>query len=246
MKRSELTHGKRLIVAADFLPIDEDLATIEPQIMGLATGLASLGVGIKLNTGARVLGYHIFQLLKHWGLCTFADWKLFDIKETLEKEGMLIWLLAPDYVTVALPANVAAMRALKSQLAPETALLGVGIPTTWTEEQCKAVYDCDVATAQLRLMALGAEAGIDGFICAPAEVKIVRRAFGPDPLIICPNVRFKDAAVKNDDQNLARSLDPGETIDAGADGIVMGRPITGAPSFYDASCKALELIRSAL
>jgi orotidine-5'-phosphate decarboxylase len=83
---------------------------------------------------------------------------------------------------------------------------------------------CPVSSAVRRLAALAVESGARGLVCSPQEVAAVRAEVGDDTLLITPGVRPAGASV--DDQ--ARVATPEEAMRAGADLLVIGRPITGA------------------
>ena len=76
----------------------------------------------------------------------------------------------------------------------------------------------------LRLARLALGAGADGLVCSPREVGPIRDAFGEAPMLVVPGVRPAGSAVGDQ----ARTATPAEAVAAGADWIVVGRPITGA------------------
>lgn len=76
----------------------------------------------------------------------------------------------------------------------------------------------------LRLSRLALEAGADGLVCSPHEAALIRNAFGDRPMLVVPGVR--PAGAEPGDQS--RVATPADTIRAGADWIVLGRPITNA------------------
>jgi len=81
------------------------------------------------------------------------------------------------------------------------------------------------ADAVLRLAEVALSAGAPGLVCSPQEVARLRREFGTEPLLVVPGIRGDDDAA--DDQR--RTLTARDALDAGADILVVGRPITGAP-----------------
>jgi orotidine-5'-phosphate decarboxylase len=97
----------------------------------------------------------------------------------------------------------------------------------------------------LKLAKLAQRAGVDGVVASVEEAKAIRKACGREFLIVTPGVRPKDKSVggKKDDQ--ARTATPGEAIRAGADFIVVGRPILAAPDPRAAAEEIVEEIAAA-
>lgn len=91
---------------------------------------------------------------------------------------------------------------------------------------------------------LAKEAGCDGVVCAGTEARAVKDKFGPDFLVVCPAIRPLWAAVKGDDQR--RVTTPAEAIKAGADYLVVGRPIRLADNPREAARKTVAEIAAAL
>ncbi len=90
--------------------------------------------------------------------------------------------------------------------------------------------------AAVRLAALAREAGLDGVVCSPEEIAAIRAACGKDFLLVVPGVRPAGA----DPGDQKRVATPAEAIRAGADLLVVGRPITGAP---DPAAAARAIVR---
>ena len=137
----------------------------------------------------------------------------------------------------------------KSQL-PK--LIGVTILTSMDNAALGEVGIAGPASRRVvKLARLAQKAGLDGVVASPQEVRAIRRACGKDFLIVVPGVRpevgrssGRAGKRKADDQ--ARVATPAEAIRAGADYLVVGRPITGAPDPESAARSILEEISSAL
>ncbi len=123
-------------------------------------------------------------------------------------------------------------------------LLAVTILTSSTAETLRQVgIDLPVQEMVVRLARLARDSGMDGVVASPLEIGVIRDACGPDFLIVTPGVRPSFAAV--DDQK--RIMAPGEAVAAGADYLVIGRPIAKADDPAAAAvCIAEEIAAGAL
>lgn len=241
-----LTPAQRLIVAADFkLPADQGRFWVEAQVIELAKKLAGTGVVLKVNSALRACGYGLIDAIHDQGLGVFADLKLYDIPNTLEADGDLLNRSKPEILTTVCSAGVAAMSALKAKL-PDTEVLGVTVLTSLNNDDSQAMFACSTVEAVLKLSQFAADAKIDGLISSPKEAEALRAKFGILLSLNTPAIRplwYKDS---KDDQNPARIMTPAKAIKAGADRIVVGRPVTGAENPYDAVMWTIDEIASAL
>jgi len=110
-------------------------------------------------------------------------------------------------------------------------LLGVTVLTHLKPDDLEAMgidreYARELTKLVLLRAAIARAAGCDGVVCAGTEARAVKKEFGSDFLVVCPGIRPAWAAVPGDDQN--RVMTPYEAIKAGADYIVVGRPIRSA------------------
>ncbi|MFZ2522888.1 MAG: orotidine-5'-phosphate decarboxylase [Minisyncoccia bacterium] len=242
-----LTPAERLIVAADFRPRPEmglGRADVVSQILTLARSLKGTGVYLKVNSGLRASGYGLIDEIHSLGLRVFADLKLFDIGETLATDGVLLREAKPELLTTVCVAGVSAMKALKAEL-PETEILGVTVLTSLKDADTQAMFTCSTEEAVMRFAQVAADAKIDGLISSPKEAEVLRAKFGIVLSLNTPAIRPTWAIVPGDDQNPERIMTPAKAIKAGADRIVVGRPIVKAEKPYDAVKRTIEEIASA-
>jgi orotidine-5'-phosphate decarboxylase len=159
----------------------------------------------------------------------FLDLKLHDIPNTVAGGIRSVANLEPYLVTVHAAGGKAMMRAAADAAAEaggrRIRLLGVTVLTSLDESDLQAVGQQGPAAAQAqRLAALAQESGLDGVVCSPHEVTLLRRQCGPDFILVVPGIR--PVGVAKGDQK--RVMSPGEAMLAGATHIVIGRPITAA------------------
>jgi orotidine-5'-phosphate decarboxylase len=244
---------ERLIVAADFKPEadvkfpNEDYASrrawISDKVLSLAEKLEGTGVCLKVNSALRACGYDLIDSIHFYGLMVFADLKLFDIKETLSIDAILLREAKPELLTVVCSAGVDSMMSLKLEL-PETEILGVQVLTNLKEEDTINMFGCTINDAVLKFAKIAQLGKTDGLISSGKEVAMLKENFGEYLSLNTPAIRPLWAVVKNDDQNQKRTMTPAEAILAGADRIVVGRPITQAKDPYDAVMRTIEEIDS--
>jgi orotidine-5'-phosphate decarboxylase len=159
------------------------------------------------------------------GVDVFLDLKLHDIPATVGGAARAVAKIRPDLLTVHAAAGAAAIRAAVQAL-PDTRIVAVTILTSLSNRDLDDLGMAGpVSDAVLRLAALAVGAGARGLVCSPQEVAAVRAEVGPDITLITPGVR--PAGQASHDQ--ARVATPQEALRAGADLLVIGRPITGAP-----------------
>jgi orotidine-5'-phosphate decarboxylase len=127
-------------------------------------------------------------------------------------------------LTIHLSGGSEMIRAATAARASDMLLLGVTVLTSATEQTLREIGITDVVEDQvLRLAKLGAEEGIDGVVASPYEIKPLRREFGDRIKIAVQGIRPSWA--ETGDQK--RFMTPREAIQAGADYLGIGRPITG-------------------
>ncbi len=241
-----LTPAERLIVAADFKPAAPDGKDwVRAQVLRLADSLNGTGVYLKVNSALRACGYDLIREIQCRDLRVFADLKLFDIGETLSTDGALLREARPELLTTVCAAGVTAMQMLKAEL-PDTEVLGVTVLTSLKDADTQAMFTCSTEEAVIRFAQVAADAKIDGLISSPQEAEALRAKFGMLLSLNTPAIRPTWAIVPGDDQNPDRIMTPAKAIKAGADRIVVGRPIVRAANPYDAVMRTIEEIASAM
>jgi orotidine-5'-phosphate decarboxylase len=159
------------------------------------------------------------------GVKIFLDLKLHDIPATVTGAARAVARLRPDLLTVHAAGGEEVVRAAV-QGAPDTMVAAVTVLTSLTSADLERIGMMGpMPDAVRRLAVLGVSAGARGLVCSPQEVAAVRAEVGPDITLITPGVR--PAGSSADDQ--ARTATPEQALRAGANLLVIGRPITAAP-----------------
>ncbi len=154
----------------------------------------------------------------------FLDLKLHDIPVTVAGAARAVARLRPEVLTVHAAGGADVVRAVV-EAAPGTMVAAVTVLTSLGDDDLGRIgLSGPVPDAVLRLAVLSVEAGAQGLVCSPREVSAVRAEVGDDVTLITPGVR--PAGSEADDQ--ARVATPEEALLAGADLLVIGRPITRA------------------
>ena len=158
------------------------------------------------------------------GVRIFLDLKLHDIPATVTGAARAVARLRPDLLTVHAAGGWEVVRAAVEG-APDTAVAAVTVLTSLSQADLDRIgLAGSMSDAVRRLAVLAVDAGARGLVCSPQEVAAVRAEVGPGILLITPGIR--PAGASADDQ--ARTATPEAALRAGADLLVIGRPITAA------------------
>jgi orotidine-5'-phosphate decarboxylase len=153
----------------------------------------------------------------------FLDLKLHDIPHTVSGATKAVAHLAPKFLTVHASGGAAMIKAAVDAV-PSTHITGVTILTSLSEADVTQIgYAANALTSAVGLATLATSAGAGAIVCSPLEIAAIRSAVGANPIIITPGVRPADST-KSDDQ--VRTMTPPDAIQAGANLVVIGRPIT--------------------
>ena len=235
MNREELLSALRALPPASRIITALDVPGRDEAVR-LAAGLGPAGgfvkVGLELFSAA---GPDVVADMKAAGRDVFLDLKYHDIPNTVASAARIAARLGASLCTMHAQNGRAAMTAAAEALAdavpdPVTgrrpALLAVTILTSLSEEQlAEAAPSPDRLQDRVeRLASLAWECGCDGLVCSAADLPRLREVVGPGPLIVTPGIR--PAGADAGDQH--RVATPRQAVDAGADFLVIGRPITQA------------------
>jgi len=217
-----------LIVALD-VPAAESAVRLAGELASLA---GALKIGSELFTGA---GPDIVRRIRKTGAAVFLDLKFHDIPNTVARAVAAATRLDVQMLTVhasggpsMLRAAVAAARSAAADLGrPAPLVLAVTVLTSMDSAELSAVtLESEPARHVERLARLAVEAGVGGLVCSPLELPVLRRLVPREVKLVTPGIRTGPAA-PGDDQR--RTLGPAEAVRAGADWLVVGRPVYAAP-----------------
>ena len=203
----------------------ETLADAESLLDRLGDAAPGVKIGTQLFTAA---GPAAVERAHKRGCRVFLDLKYHDIPNTVAGAVREAARLGVFMLNVHASGGLAMMRAAAESAGgvPRPIVLGVTVLTSLERKDLAA--DLGLATSVdaqvLRLAERAREAGLDGCVASPREIGLLRGALGPRWVIVTPGVR---PAARLDDQ--ARTATPRAAIRAGADYLVVGRPITAAP-----------------
>ena len=153
----------------------------------------------------------------------FLDLKLHDIPHTVSGAAQAVSDLSPKFLTVHASGGRAMVEAAVKAM-PNTFITGVTVLTSLTEEDVKEVgFASDALNSAVSLAKVATASGARAIVCSPLEITAVRSAVGNSAVIITPGVRPREM-VGSDDQQ--RTMTPDDAIAAGANYVVIGRPIT--------------------
>jgi len=207
----------KLIVALDFATVAEAQALVAC----LGEEVSFYKIGMELAYGG---GLALAEALIESGKSVFLDVKLHDIPTTVSRAVAQIARLGARFLTIhAYPQTMQAAKAGAAGSALK--LLGVTVMTSYDDHDlAEAGFAHCVSELVARRAAQARAAEIDGLILSAEEAQAMRALLGPSMLLVTPGIR--PAGAQTQDQK--RVMTPARAIAAGADHLVIGRPITQA------------------
>ena len=216
-----------------------DVYTLEDAVFYLGAlkrrvGLIKIGYSLLIREGRSVLD-RLYELA---GVPLFVDLKFHDIPRTVQQAASAL-VSASDHIrflTVHTCDGEAIVRAAVAGVKPGVGVLGVTVLTSLPAGEGlpagsagRAGNDEAAESTQGRVVALAQlarRAGCEGIVCSGHEVRAVKTALGRDCLVVAPGIRPDWSEITHDDQR--RAMTPAQAIAAGADYLVIGRPIAAA------------------
>ncbi len=205
------------------LNVSHQQALILRDTLGSRVDAYKIGLDLFTSTGPEIV-----REFTAAGCSVFLDLKFADIPSVVAKAVESAATLGVSMLTVHTMAGAAALSAAAAAAASSPTrplILGVTVLTSLDQQALRDVtgFDQPVVNRVTALARMALDAGCDGVVASPLEIAPIRAACGSKLLIVTPGIRLQHSA---DDQ--ARTLTPAEAAAAGADYIVIGRPVTAA------------------
>ena len=221
--------------AIDTSSVDEALRVINE----ISPYIGGIKLGLEFFTSCGIKG--IEQVAK-CELPLFLDLKLYDIPNTVKQSLKNILSFHPTYTTLHISGGSHMLKEcvdLKKELNSNTNLIGVTMLTSFDDDSINKIGMRGTVSRNVdNLSALAFDCGMDGIVCSPMEIRKVKEAFGSKLKVIVPGIRNNSDS--SDDQK--RTLSAKESINLGADILVIGRPITQADNPSEAAKSIFESI----
>ena len=210
---------KRIIVALD----SDNLKNSIKIVKELKRHAFAFKIGYQFFYNFGLEGY---MLIKNENVKIFLDLKLHDIPNTVKKGIEAIVKLKPYFLTVHISGGDEMLRAANLSK-KNIRILGVSILTSLNSKLTKKIYNNkNINNIVSKFAKYALENNLDGIVCSPKEISEIKKKTKNKLLIITPGIRPTNFDISKDDQ--VRTMTPKKAIEAGADYLVIGRPITKA------------------
>jgi orotidine-5'-phosphate decarboxylase len=228
--------AEKIIVALDVATKTEALALVEQ----LRDQISIFKIGLQLYTAE---GPEIVRAVLETGAKVFLDLKLHDIPNTVERAVESASQLGVHMLTIHLSGGEDMIAAAAGARSESLAILGVTVLTSSNEQTLRATgVASNMADQVLRLAQLGEQAGVNGIVSSPHEIKLLRRNLARSMKLVIPGIR--SSATPIGDQK--RVMSAAEAFAEGADYVVIGRPVTATPNPPEALAKILSELHSSV
>lgn len=209
-----------IIVPLDYPSAREALALVDR--LGPLAAFYKVGLELFTRSGPEVLGE-----LRRRGKRVFLDLKLHDIPNTVARAVEAAATMDVELLTVHTAGGASMMEAARDAAGGRVKLLGVTVLTSLTAAELEVVWGREISSIRDevgRLAELAHQSGMDGVVASALEASWLRKTLDPPFLIVTPGIRPAGAA-RGDQKRVAT---PADAVAAGADYLVVGRPLTQA------------------
>ncbi|PYI44658.1 MAG: orotidine-5'-phosphate decarboxylase [Verrucomicrobia bacterium] len=224
----------RLIIALDVGTRAEGISLA----LTLAPFAGWMKIGLQLFTAE---GPDLVRAIRETGAHVFLDLKLHDIPNTVARAVQSVAKMDVQMLTLHLSGGAEMVRAAVAAAPENLLLLGVTVLTSTNSETLREIGMAeDVSRQVVRLAEIGVDCGIGGLVASAQEIGALRKAVGESLKLVVPGIRPR----RSEEHDQKRIMTPTEAVAAGADYLVIGRPITGAHDPTIAARKILEEIET--
>lgn len=218
----EVRRGRPVSKAPIVLAVDtSDLGTALAWVEATHEHVRVFKLGLEFFLEHGLAGVKAIQAASDCEL--FLDLKLHDIPNTVGAAAKVVEGLAPQYLTVHSSGGFEMVKAASHAL-PEVSITAVTVLTSLSDADLALLgFRSSALETAASLAQVAVSAGARAIVCSPLEIQAIREVVGPGPVIITPGVRPEGTAGQDDQ---LRTMSPLDAITAGADLVVIGRPIT--------------------
>ena len=210
--------NKKIIVALD----SNNLRKTKNLVLKIRKEVFAFKIGYEFFLNFGIDGY---KEIKKISPKIFLDLKLHDIPNTVQKGIKAIERMGPALTTIHITGGDEMQKCAVENSKRKVKILGVSILTSLDTIQTKKYYNAsNIKKLVNKYVKFAKKNNLDGVVCSPLEIKMIRKSLGKKLLIVVPGIRPKEYMDKKDDQK--RVISPKEAINYGADLLVIGRPIT--------------------
>ncbi|NJL82006.1 MAG: orotidine-5'-phosphate decarboxylase [Chloroflexaceae bacterium] len=214
-----MTAAERIIVPLDVPTLADAISLLEqlPQV-----NFWKVGLELFVSSGPAIL-----QVLRERQKRIFLDLKFHDIPNTVAKACRGAAVYEVDFLSLHAAAGRAALTAAAAATqGTSTKLLAISVLTSLSARELALdlKISLELQDYALQMALLAQDCGLAGAVCSPQEIAALRRVCGNNLLLVCPGIR----PTWSDPGDQRRTTPPAQALQAGADYLVIGRPITAA------------------
>ncbi len=222
-----------------FVALDtDDIHRATSLLSDIAPHIGGIKVGLEFFTSLGIKG---IEEIKKFNKPLFIDLKLYDIPNTVTAALRNILALKPEYTTLHISGGRKMLECCteeKIKANSSTKLIGVTMLTSFDDREINEIgIDRNIEDNVNLLSSLAESCELDGIVCSPHEISYIKNKFNLE--VIAPGIRMKESQA--DDQK--RTLTAKDALIAGADILVIGRPITQADSPAEAARSIFDSIQ---